>query len=139
LFEQRPQLHFAPAAARFHIGQHPLQATDIACQLLHRPETLVYLFQSLAHELERFAQAFFECSLQFFVYRGAHSFDLLRIVFLQFLQAQIDDPTHAFQRGGQFFALRFGRVGIFLAVPRQFIAKHLFFSFLRTLKQLDST
>jgi len=55
------------------------------------------------------------------------------------LQAQIDDPTHAFQRGGQFFALRFGRVGIFLAVPRQFIAKHLFFSFLRTLKQLDST
>src|SRR5439155_16613389 len=86
---------------------------------------------------ERFAQAFFECSLQFFVYRGAHSFDLLRIVFLQFLQTQIDDSAHTFQRGGQFFALPFGCVGIFLATARHLFSQHSFAALLGTFEQPD--
>ena len=151
---------------------------DVARQLLHRAESLVHALEAIAHQLERFAQAFLERALQFLVDRRAHLVDLLRVVFLQLFQAQIDDRAQAFeprfvrlrqlagllrnrlelafqdgadfadrlqvrlaqflQRAAQFFALRFRRMGRFLAVARRLLAIGSLGSFLRAMELLET-
>jgi hypothetical protein len=66
--------------------------------LLHGAQTLMHLLKAIAHQFKRFAEAFFQRALQFFIHSGPHSVDLLRVVLLQLLQAQIDDRSHAFER-----------------------------------------
>jgi hypothetical protein len=41
-----------------------LQTAYIAGELLHRAKTLVHLLKPIAHQLERFAEAFLQCALQ---------------------------------------------------------------------------
>ena len=55
------------------------------------------LFDPIAHQLERFAQSFLERALQFLVNRGAHFFDLLRVVLLQLLETQIHHRAQALE------------------------------------------
>ena len=52
-------MHFAPTATRFHIRQDLLQSAYVAGELLHRAQPLMHLFESVADELERFAQPSF--------------------------------------------------------------------------------
>ena len=123
LFEQISQLHFPPAAARLHVRQNFLQTADIARELLHRAETFVHLFQTIAHQLERFAEAFLQRALQFFVDRRAHLVDLLGVVLLRFFQAKIDNRAHTFERFAELFALSLGRRRALLPIPRKFVTQ----------------
>ena len=90
LLEQIAELHFAPAAARLYVRKHFLQPADVAGQLPHRPESLMDLLETIAHQLEGFAEPLLERPLQFFVDRGPHLLDLLRVLLPQFLQPRID-------------------------------------------------
>ena len=97
----------------------------------------MHLFESVAHEFKRFAEPFFEGSVQFLVNGGAHPLDLLRVVFLQLLQAQVDDSADIFKRSSQFFALRFRGVGTFLAIASHLFAQHPFATFMSALEQVN--
>lgn len=83
----------------------------------------MHLFEPLTHELEGFTEPFLKCPLQFFVNGGAHLFDLLRVVLLQFLQAKIDNRTNALERFAQLLALAFRNRRALFAVARKFIAQ----------------
>jgi hypothetical protein len=74
-----------------------LQAADVTGQLLHRAKPLMHLFESIAHQLERFAKTPLQRALQFFVYRRPHLVDLICIVLLQLLQPKIDSRPHVFE------------------------------------------
>ena len=86
----RAELHFAPIATSFHVGENPLQVVDTACQLLHFAEAAVHLFQLLAHQSKRFAEALLQRALEFLIHCLAHSFELLRVVFLDTSEAILD-------------------------------------------------
>src|SRR5438552_4973825 len=83
----------------------------------------MHLLQPVAHQLERFAKAFFECALQFFVDGGPHLVDLFRVVLLQLSQSNVDSRSHTFERPGQFFPLIFRGRACFLAIAGKFIAQ----------------
>ena len=74
------QLHFAPGAARLHIGHHALQVAHAAGQRLHLAQPLVHLLEPVADQLERFAQALLQRGVEFFVHRAAHFFELGSVV-----------------------------------------------------------
>jgi hypothetical protein len=97
----------------------------------------MHLFEPVAHEFERFAEPFFEGSVQFLVNGGSHPLDLLRVIFLQLLQAQVDDSADIFKRSGQFFALRFRGAGTFLAITGHLFAQHPFATFMSALEQVN--
>ena len=115
-FQQNSKLPFAPAATRLHVCQHALQSANVTRQLLHRTESLMHLLKSIAHQLERFPEAFLQCALQFFIDGRAHLVDLLCIVLLQLSQSMIDNRAHAFEGFRQFFALILRGCACFLTV-----------------------
>ncbi len=85
LFQQHPQLHFTPGAARLHIGQHTLQVADPDRQLLHLAQALMDLVKAVRYQLERLSQALLQCRMQFFIDRLAHFFQTATVVCLQIL------------------------------------------------------
>ena len=115
LFEQGGQLHLAPGAAGFHIGQHPLQIADADRQGLHLAQALVHLLQALRHQLERFTQALLQGGMQLFIDRLAHFLELDAVLGFDVLQArfergadlgqlQVETVTEALQRIRAFLA-----------------------------------
>ena len=94
-----------------------MQTADVAGQLLHRAETFVHLFETIAHQLERFAEAFLESALQLFIDRRAHLVDLLGVVLLNFFQPKIDNRAHALERFAELFPLTFRGRRAFIPVP----------------------
>jgi len=66
------QLHFAPGAARLHVGQHALQVTHAGRQRLHFAQPLVHGFQPVGHQFEGLAQALLKRGMELFVHGPAH-------------------------------------------------------------------
>ena len=93
-----PKLHFAPGAARLHVGHHALQVTHAARQGLHFAQALVHLLQPVRHQLEGFAQALLQRGVQLFVHRAAHFFELGGVVGLNGAQTLVE-------RGAQLFGV----------------------------------
>ncbi len=74
------QLHFAPGAARLHVGHHALEVTHAAGQGLHLAQALVHLFKPVAHLLERLAQALLQRGVELFIHGAAHFLELGGVV-----------------------------------------------------------
>ena len=81
LLENRFQLHFTKNAARLHIGEGALQATNVRCHSLHFTQTLVHQFQAFADNLEGAIETSGQCCLEFFVHDISHFIKLLLILF----------------------------------------------------------
>ena len=88
-------MHFAEHASGFHIGQHPLQAAYVCCQLVHVAQALVHLRQHAGDIAEALGQAGFQRRVQLLVDGGTHLFELGGVVGLQGLQL-------LFKRAAQF-------------------------------------
>src|SRR5438874_155481 len=83
----------------------------------------MHLLQTIAHELEGFAETLLQRPLQFFIHRRPHFVDLLGVVLLQFFQANVDNRANTFQRFAEFFPLTFRSRSAFFAIPRKLVTQ----------------
>ena len=90
LFEQTGQLHLAKDAARFDVGQHPVERADVLGQALHFTQATVHLIEPISHLLETLAQPRFERGVQLLVHGGAHLLELELVALLQGGQPLLD-------------------------------------------------
>ena len=63
VLQQIRQLHLAPSAARFDVGQHTFEVTHADGEVLHFAQAAMHLLQSIGHLFERFAQALLQCGV----------------------------------------------------------------------------
>ena len=79
MLQQRPQLHFAPDAARFDIGEYLFQVANAAGERLHFTKTFIDLLKAFVYQREAFAQTAIERFMQLFIYGLAHFFKLFGV------------------------------------------------------------
>jgi len=97
LFEERRQLDFAPGAAGLDVAQYPLEVADARSQRLHFAKAPMHLFETVADQLEGFAEALLECGVQLFVHGAAHLLELAGIVRLDCGQSSLDTDSQALE------------------------------------------
>ena len=84
LRKQVIERHFAPGAARFHVGQNPFKVGHSACKGLHFAKAFRDCVDSFGHHLERFLKALFQIFVQIFVDGRAHFVKLLFVALVKF-------------------------------------------------------
>ena len=94
LFQQRPELHLAEAAAGLHVGQHPFQVADAGGERLHLAEPLVHLLEPLRHQPERLAEPCLQGALQFLLDRRPHLVELGLVALLQRQELRLQRIAH---------------------------------------------
>ena len=108
--EHRAHLRLAPAAARLHVGEQPLDVADLRGDRLHVAHRLLHRGELVDHPVEALVHLLLDRGVELFVH-GLLDFGELRLVALAHLaQPRLDQRALVAQRGGQFLAQPVGRL-----------------------------
>ena len=97
-------MHFTKNAARLHIGEGALEATNVRSHSLHFPKALVHQFQAFADNLERTIETGGQRCLEFFIHDVSHFIKLFLILFAQGGELRLRGVTHFHQLHARGFA-----------------------------------